>query len=376
MEWPIRVPGYPPVIDQTLDILAGLIACDTCNPPRRIGPEHEVFARLHDWLGPAFSWQIVDHGQGRVAALAQRGETPLLFNVHLDTVPAGEGWSGDPLVARVGPDRVTGRGACDIKGAAACLVAAAGGTDQPLAILFTTDEEGSANCCVRRFCEAAADARPGLVIVAEPTGCQVLDRHRGYLSVAGTFHGIPGHTSRHQELENSAVHQAIHWAAGALERVAGFESGLPAGNSLCFNIGRLDGGTKNNMIAGQCRVTWSMRPPPEVNPARLLELVSADANGPRVQWQTTFAGSPLPATDECSAHRRIIDRFCRDQGWPRAERAADFWTEAGIFSEFGMPAIVFGPGDIRQAHAVDEWVSIAQLQQATDMYCSLIAHGS
>ena len=50
----------------------------------------------------------------------------------------------------------------------------------------------------------------------------------------------------------------------------------------------------------------------------------------------------------------------------------DFWTEAALFARAGVPAIVLGPGNIAQAHAVNEWVRIAQLERALDCYAKLV----
>ena len=52
--------------------------------------------------------------------------------------------------------------------------------------------------------------------------------------------------------------------------------------------------------------------------------------------------------------------------------AVDFWTEASLFSQAGMTAIVFGPGDIAQAHTADEWVALDQLQAYADAVARIL----
>jgi acetylornithine deacetylase len=78
-----------------------------------------------------------------------------LFNVHLDTVPDSPHWSADPHVLRVTADRAIGLGACDIKGAAAALIAVANITDGPMAMLFSTDEEANDARCIAGFLKAS-----------------------------------------------------------------------------------------------------------------------------------------------------------------------------------------------------------------------------
>ena len=111
------------MLDKTLKHLEALVSFDTRNPPRDIGTGG-IFDYLRTQLS-GFRIDVIDHGAGAVSMLAVRGNPTRLFNVHLDTVPSSEAWSADPHVLRVTGDRAIGLGACDIKGAAAGLVAAA-----------------------------------------------------------------------------------------------------------------------------------------------------------------------------------------------------------------------------------------------------------
>lgn len=354
--------------DVVLKVLNELLACDTRNPPRAIGVDHSVFEVVRRNLTPAgFDFELTDNGNGCVSLLATRGTPGTLFNVHLDTVPEGEGWHHNPLALTVADGRAFGRGACDIKGAAAAMIAAAMGSDDPFAILFTSDEEGTGNCCVRNFCKSGNASLYEIVVVAEPTNCQAVLAHRGYLSVTGEFSGTAAHSSRFEQLAESAVHRAVVWASGALNRVRIFEQEKLDGRSVCFNIGRIEGGTKNNVISTNCRVTWSMRAPPGLGNDELLKLATGET-GDQARWTTSFTGEPLPngPTDIASA-KRIVEDFCLEHNLPIGE-AVDFWTEASIFSRFGIPAIVLGPGNIAQAHIADEWVTIEQLVRATGIY--------
>ena len=118
-----------------------LIAFDTQNPPRNLKGDSLLFEYLRTALGPEFEIEVSDYLMGRISFLAVRGEPELLFNVHLDTVPVLDGAKFPPLKMKIHDDRVYGRGACDIKGAAACLLTIAQRTREPLALLFTTDDD-------------------------------------------------------------------------------------------------------------------------------------------------------------------------------------------------------------------------------------------
>ncbi len=115
------------MLEQTLDHLQALVSFDTRNPPRAI-TTGGIFDYLRANL-PGFNVEVIDHGAGAVSLYAVRGTPKYLFNVHLDTVPDSPHWSADPHVMRRLDDRVVGLGVCDIKGAAAALVAAANASD-------------------------------------------------------------------------------------------------------------------------------------------------------------------------------------------------------------------------------------------------------
>jgi len=348
--------------------LERLVACDTQNPPRAIDGDADIFRYCSEVVGSDFRVELHDHGDGHVSWSAVRGKPHVLFNVHLDTVPNGEGWSSDPLQLRVADGRAYGRGTCDIKGAAAALLAIAEQLPDHMALLFTSDEEGAGGCCVRNFLDAGGAKQYGQVVVAEPTGCRAVLGHRGFLSVKTWFEGEPGHSSEARALEDNALHQAARWAAAALDVAAARKRSAEDPGS-CLNLGILQGGSKSNVIAGDAFMHWSARlRPGESNDAFLDEIRGCVAPGSRVRWEVPFKGEPLPAGGH-DDHEATV--FCRRHGLPAAE-PVDFWTEASLFSAAGLPALVLGPGDIAQAHAVDEWVALDQLGKAQALYEKVI----
>jgi acetylornithine deacetylase len=361
------------MLDQTLQHLDALVAFDTRNPPRAIAAKGGIFDYLQAHL-PGFRLDLVDHGAGAVSLLAVRGETTRLFNVHLDTVPSSPAWTADPLRLRVTGDRAIGLGACDIKGAAAGLLAAANATAGPAAFLFSSDEEGNDARCIPAFLRRDHGFRD--VIVAEPTRCEAVLAHRGISSVKLAFAGRAGHASGSDALANSAVHRALHWGARALDHVGSFDHARFGGLSgLRFNIGRVDGGIKANVIAPACEVRFGMRPLPsqDVDALHAIFRVLAGGDG-NATYEETFRGPALPAGDVNAAEqRRLQARDLADELGLPIGNAVDFWTEAALFSAAGLTAFVYGPGDIAQAHAADEWVALEQLATATATYARLLA---
>jgi len=346
--------------------LEALVACDTQNPPRDFDGSSPIFDYCNAVAGKSFTVRSWDHGDGHVTWYAVRGQPRLLFNVHLDTVPVGEGWSSDPHRLTIDAGRAYGRGSCDIKGAAAALLTLAEQDAGNLALLFTTDEEGAGGCCVARFLESVDTGRYDQVIVAEPTSCRAVLGHRGFLSVKARFQGRSGHSSEARALQENANHRMVRWAARALQ-VAEARKTSPDDPGSCFNIGLMEGGTKSNVIAGSSFVHWSARLRPGESNDAFLEEIRACADA-EPGWEVPFRGEPLPADGQDDRRARA---WCEARQLPPGD-PVDFWTEASLFSAAGLPAVVLGPGHIAQAHQTDEWVELEQLWQALDIYTRLV----
>jgi len=353
-------------LNGVLNHLEALIAFDTQNPPRFLDADAPVFSYITEALGVGFEIEVTDHGLGRVSMLAVRGNPDLLFNVHLDTVPVIEGSRFPPLEMTQDKGKVYGRGSCDIKGAAACLLEVAGATDQPMAMLFTTDEEGASGICVAEFVRSAQCRAFKQVVVAEPTDCVAVLSHRGYLSVKGEFSGVSGHSSEPRALKDNALHKLSTWVARAVNTAGQLEL---EDRRPCFNVGEVHGGIKSNVIADQARLHWSARLSPGDSNKDFLDLMTGLDSSGSASWQVPFSGPPLPTDgQDTSSAQAFVDRHGVESG-----PAVHFWTEASLFAQAGFPAIVLGPGNIAQAHVVDEWVSLEQLERALQIYTKLVS---
>ncbi len=344
-----------------------LVAFDTQNPPRSLDSGNPMFAWISDVLGEDFEIELSDHELGRISMLAVRGKPSLLFNVHLDTVPVIEGSRFPALEMTVDGDRVYGRGCCDIKGAAACLLEIAGATDDPMALLFTTDEEGASGVCVAKFVRSEPFKAFKQVVVAEPTDCLAILSHRGYLSVKGEFSGVSGHSSEPRALKDNALHKLSAWVAAAVKKAGQMDI---EGRRPCFNVGEIHGGIKSNVIADKANLHWSARlSPGDSNEGFLASMTSLETGG-SAQWKVPFSGPPMPTGGMDAAEAQaFVEKHAIESG-----PVVNFWTEASLFAQAGTPAIVLGPGNIAQAHVLDEWVSLEQLELALKTYTKLVVN--
>lgn len=375
------------LLEATLEHLKALVAFDTRNPPRAIGTGG-IFDYLRAEL-PGFEVSVTDYGAGAVTLHAVRGQPKYLFNVHLDTVPDSPHWTASPHELRVTEDRAIGLGACDIKGAAAALLAVANACEGDLALLFSTDEEANDARCIDGFLRAFPPLPQGegskanaqgyeAIIVAEPTKGEAVLAHRGIQSVLLRFAGQAGHASGEQKPSDSALHQAVRWGGAALDFVAAQSHERFGGlTGLRFNIGRIEGGIKANMIAPTAELRFGFRPLPTMQPDQLLETFRSLVEPQPVSCEEAFRGVSLPAGDTARAEeRRLAARDIADELELPIGNAVDFWTEAALFSAAGYTAFVYGPGDIAQAHTADEWVPLDQLQQYADNIYRIVSRGN
>lgn len=351
-----------------LDHLQALVSFDTQNPPRAITVDSDIFVYLKAQL-PGFEFQMLDASDGSISLLAKRGNPKLLFNFHIDTVPVAPTWTVDPFTLKVEGDKVTALGACDIKGASACMLAAANATKGDVALLFSSDEEHGSSEAIKLFLSTEHGFEQ--VIVAEPTQAKAVLAHRGYQSATIHCSGISGHASEARAIDDSAIHKAGKWISEALQWAQQQTQSFDNLEGLPFNIGKIAGGIKGNMIAADCEMTLNMRPLPGQSSLTMLQELAQLAGG-QAQISSNFVGPTLPAANQ--DFNTAIDKattLAATCGLPVGP-AVSFWTEASLFSAAGLTALVFGPGDIAQAHTADEWVSLSELKLAFEHYCKII----
>jgi len=291
-----------------------------------------------------------------------RWGTPLrIINAHVDTVPANAGWTHDPWKPHVADGRLYGLGSADTKGAiAATLVALDAVRPRDAGVLFSGDEEaGSAVMHAFLASPHARDVREA--IVCEPTARTAGIAHRGVLAQYATVVGKGGHSSAADHMPKPIVECAK--LAVALDRVgvAHLHDGPPGMTGLCLNVSGLRGGVAFNVVPERAELEWSLRPYPGFDRASWDAAVAEAAAGAKVT--TTIDHAPF----QCDKLAEHVRPFVRSIG------ALDFWTEAALYAEHGIDAIVIGPGDISRAHAADEFVELEDLDWAVALYRALLS---
>ncbi len=349
-------------LEHILDRLEKLVAVDTRNPPRDMDAAHPIVSAVSEGFAKE-NIHVHDLGEGCVQILLKRGTPSTLINVHVDTVPYADGWARCAFELHRAETRAYGLGACDIKGAAACAIVAAQASDADFAILFTTDEENGKGRCVEEFANRAHGFSN--VIVCEPTGGKAIFAHRGLGAFQLEFAGTSMHSSEWAALENSAIHRAGRWIAAACayaDELRQLGGDLPG---ICLNCGRIEGGIKPNICAPNCSLSFGIRPglgfEPNAVGATLRKLCPDEH---LATFETIYTS---PALDQNGQALIQAQNLAKTLGIETGD-PVNFWTEAALFAAAGLPAFVYGPGDIAQAHAVDEWVSYDQLIEVYSVF--------
>lgn len=307
----------------------------------------------------------VPRAQGKDASYvyARFGRPRLLVNAHLDTVPPNADWSSDPFVPRIADGRLYALGAADTKGAAAAILAALDeATPTDTGILFSGDEEHS-SVVMRAF--VASPHRAGLerAIVCEPTNLRAGTRHRGIGSFEVDVSGPGGHSSLADTLP-APIAMLSRLGVALDDWARAHRSTGPAGfEGMCLNLAKLEGGVAFNVIPAHARLVVSLRPPPGADTVAIRRELEAIIAGvvPGATTRFTRDNAPFATRDLASFEELVGDAV-------RAPLDLGFWTEAALLAASGVDAVVFGPGDIAQAHGPDEWVTLDELHRARDVF--------
>ena len=357
-----------------VELLAKLIGFRTQNPG---GDELALCTFLADELAKrgADAVDVAEVARERDGVIttgayvfARWGTPHTIINVHVDTVPANTGWTTDPWTAQVTSGRVVGLGSADTKGAIAAALTAVDriGTPANVGMLFSGDEERGSTV-MRAFLASDHAASISRALVCEPTARCAGVRHRGVMGYRAQVEGRGGHSSNADRMPKPIVDMA-HLGV-ALDELG--KTYLDVGpndmKGLCMNVAGLEGGVAFNVVPDGASLTWSVRPPPgfdETAFANAIDEAAANA-GKDIHTEQIVHHPPFAMLDESWAQELL-------QGRVKGFVGLQFWTEAALLAGAGIDAVVVGPGDIAQAHAADEFVSIDDLEWATDMFAHVL----
>lgn len=289
----------------------------------------------------------------------------ILLAPHLDTVNAAD----YQFAPRRSNGRLYGRGACDTKGsvaamfAALCDVARSGERPAQTEIVFAglvDEEHGQAG--------SRALARNGfkanLAIVGEPTSLRVVTAHKGNLWLQLETRGKSAHGAR-PELGRNAVH-AMAKVVDVLETKYAAQlrhKRHPLLGRPTVSVGTISGGTQANIVPDECSILVDRRTIPgetEASVAREIKRLLRSENL-SATIQDSKLGPCLPL--ETNPRQPLVAQLMACLG-QRELLGVNYFCDASVLAQGGIPSVVFGPGDIAYAHTANEWIPLAELERA------------
>lgn len=305
----------------------------------------------------------------------------IVLSGHSDVVPVvGQPWDTPPFELTEKNGQLYGRGTADMKSfIAVCLAMlphwAALKLRRPFWLAISYDEE--VGCLGVPHLLAHMKGRvpsPDFVIIGEPTMMRVVTAHKGVFSFETLVEGLEWHSSQPAQGVN-AVHVGCELVHGLVQLARQVESSAmrdPRFNPphSTIHVGTIRGGTARNIIPRECRFHWEIRPLPGEDHTPWLAQFEAHCALLRERMRSVYAAADIRtrpisrmAGVSLPSHATEFRRCVMHSARTNEELAVSFGTEAGVFNDNGIPAIVCGPGDIDQAHKPNEHIAVAQLAE-------------
>jgi len=362
------------------DMIERLIAFDTTSRNSNL----ELIEDVRDYLAGlgVESHLTYDDDRRKANLYATLGPTDrggIALSGHSDVVPVdGQDWSSDPWTVTERDGRLYGRGTCDMKSFIAVALAyaprfLAADLQMPVHLCLSYDEEIGCQGAPRMLAFLAEQpVRPRACIVGEPTEMRVIVGHKGKLSCRAEVRGLECHSA----LAPRGVN-AIHAAARVVARLAEMarekaaEGPFDADYEVPYttvHCGVIRGGTALNIVPANCSFDFEFRCLPQDDPQTLYRAVQAFARDEiepgmkAVSPATGFTWNPISAFPGLAmAQDHEIVTLVKALVGANATGKVDFGTEAGLFHQGGIPAVICGPGSILQAHKPDEFIALEQI---------------
>ena len=366
----------------TVNLLSKLISFDSTSCNSNLDLIHFIANYLEDYN---IHSQLVYDSSGKKANLfatvgGPQDQRGLVLSGHTDVVPVtDQNWTKPPFELSMHDDLLYGRGTSDMKGfIAVCLaltpIIQKAKLKTPVHFAFSYDEE--VGCIgVRTLLDELKQREivPAACIVGEPTSMRTIRAHKGKISQRCHVHGHSCHSSRIDEGLNAVEYAAqiicyLHELSLRIENDGPFDKEF-APSYTSVHTGPVQGGTVLNIVPEYCMFDFEFRNIPQHDASALLDEVKAYVDKsllPRMKKKNLKARIEFEPLSEIPAFNAELNesltQLCVSLSPTDTAGKISFGTEAGLFQELGMQAVVCGPGDINQAHKPDEFIETSQLK--------------
>ena len=373
-------PNSHPQLEAAISHLANLIAYNTTSAYSNLELIHHMESFFAS-LGAEVTVLPDESGEkaNLVARLGPADVPGIVLSGHTDVVPANpKSWQSDPFKMEQRGSRLFGRGTCDMKGFAACVMAAApafanGELQRPYYFCFSHDEE--VGClgapAIARYL-ADLKVPPALAIIGEPSEMKLINGQKGKIAMRVTVRGEGGHSSFSPQHVN-AVEYASRIITMIAERSRRYEQDGPFDQDFTVPHATtlttiIEGGVATNVTPDTCSFIFELRSIDQeaaatdiqalisdIETALLPEMKRQSAES-SIEWKEIFAYPAMGDATDSEMFKKLEPIL------PVRGGKVSYGSEGGVFEiDGGIPSVILGPGSIRQAHKPDEFIEINQL---------------
>jgi acetylornithine deacetylase/succinyl-diaminopimelate desuccinylase-like protein len=385
--------------------LADLISIPSVNPMGRDldGPEYLEY-KVTEYLEKLFQRQGLRYKRYPIAErrdnilirvdgdlpLPEQGGPLVLMEAHQDTVPV-EGMTIPPWTPTQNDGRIYGRGSCDIKGGMAAMLGAMVRLQEekprgrPTVVLacVVNEEFGftGATALTQLWTEGKRDdlvpKKPDVCVVAEPTSLDIVVAHKGTMRWRIHTHGKASHSSQ-PHLGDNAFYKMARVLLALEEYAKSVTPTLgnhPLVGGATLSVGLIHGGISVNTVPAKCTIEICRRVLPTEKAADTRQHVidwlakrpEIAALGAGMEHEPAFISGFSLNNDKNGALAERVCEISKRMTGRGKPIGVPYGTDASRIAAADVPSVVFGPGDIAQAHTCDEWLPLAELPQAADV---------
>ncbi len=372
------------VYNETISILQKLVSTCSVNPP---GNENQIVGVVRELLTENNIQSTVvplcETRSSLVVRIPGQESGSIVLCGHLDTVNAEQdNWTVPAFEPRIDDGRMWGLGSADMKSGVATIIEMAllvkrSGLrpKKSLVLALTADEEYA-------YRGAASVADSGLIddalflLITEPTAGKTYCGQKGELWIEATFTGKAAHGSMPSQGTNTII-PAAEFCLKLAKDALNFPE-TPGRGTTSLNIGQINGGCQVNIVPATTKVRLDSRVVSNDDKNMMVELVNrhgkATAEGVKANFSSTvFSYKPPIVSDPQNPYIRDFLSVVEKSGKQPKVEIAPYSTDAvEIVPRLGVPVVVFGPGDIAQAHQPDEFLKLSSLREALEVIAMFI----
>ena len=363
------------------DLLRSLIQIKSVNPP---GNENQIADFIKKFLlKNNIHSELVPLEEGRSSVIAKiegEDERDITFCGHIDTVRVKEeDWTKPVFEGLIENGKIYGIGASDMKGGVASILYTAVilkrrgiVPKKTVQLALTADEEWEYRGA-KSLVDVGYFDRTDFLIITEPSNLQVSTGEKGELWVKAKFFGKSAHGST-PEMGINTVIPGSEFVMNITERYENIFEADPFWGKTSINIGQFQGGVQVNIVPNYSEIQLDFRLILEEDKEKVIESVRKTGEEIAKKYKVRFAKeifnyhSPIFT----SSDNPYVKKFLQAAGMKEVIVTKYCTDGATIIPEKKMPFIIFGPGDIAQAHQKDEYIELESLYRAVDTFIEFL----